>query len=177
MKPMKRNKSSNELVIKNKDLQKNQEPTSINLKTDNLNHKQFLFDFISDKNKIIFKSCFDKKGAKQFLSDKNKAMEKMEFSDEILYENDKKKNNNKDKSKKKKKKPRYSISDNLPHLKNKINEKKSKISSKNIKNTHMVIKINYVDDDGKNQNEKIYLSNSKKKISTHHSISSSNIQV
>ena len=42
-----------------------------------------LLDFISMKNKIIFKSCFDHKGAKQFLKAKDKALEEFTLIDEI----------------------------------------------------------------------------------------------
>jgi hypothetical protein len=52
-----------------------------------------IFDFISSKNKIIFKSCFDKEGAKKFLYDKKKALAELVIPDEIKEENpvDKKK--------------------------------------------------------------------------------------
>jgi hypothetical protein len=51
-----------------------------------------LLDFISMKNKIIFKSCFDHKGAKQFLKAKDKALEEFTLIDEIeIIDNQKKK--------------------------------------------------------------------------------------
>lgn len=174
MKLSRRNRSSNEIIFKDRGFQKMKEPSSTNLKTVNLNNKQCLFDFISDKNKIRFNSCFDKKGAKKFLSDKNKAMKKITLFDEILDGNDKEKKNNKDKDKKRKKKPRRSISDNLAHLRIKNHDKKSGGASKNLKNSQMVIKINYVDDDGKNKNDKTNMYNSKKKLSTLNSIHSIN---
>ena len=46
-----------------------------------------LLDFISDKNKIIFKSDFDHKGAKRFLAEKEKAMEELTLIDETREEN------------------------------------------------------------------------------------------
>jgi hypothetical protein len=70
---------------------------SFNLnESENLRDKKSLFDFISSKNKIVLKSCFDHKGAKKFLSDKKKAMDKIVLEDDILDENI-------EKSKKKKK--------------------------------------------------------------------------
>ena len=54
---------------------------------ENWRDKKSLFDFISSKNKIILKSCFDHKGAKKFLSDKRKAMDEIVLEDEILDEN------------------------------------------------------------------------------------------
>jgi hypothetical protein len=51
-----------------------------------------LLEFISMKNKIIFKSCFDHKGAKQFLKAKDKALEEFTLIDEIeIIDNQKKK--------------------------------------------------------------------------------------
>ena len=51
-----------------------------------------LLDFISMKNKIIFKSCFDHKGAKKFLKAKDKALEEFTLIDEIeIIDNKKKK--------------------------------------------------------------------------------------
>ena len=61
---------------------------SFNLnESENLRDKKSLFDFISSKNKIVLKSCFDHKGAKKFLSDKKKAMDKIVLEDDILDEN------------------------------------------------------------------------------------------
>ena len=61
---------------------------SFNLnESENLRDKKSLFEFISSKNKIVLKSCFDHKGAKKFLSDKKKAMYKIVLEDEILDEN------------------------------------------------------------------------------------------
>ena len=83
-------KSSNNLTIK-------YSGKSFNLdESKNFRDKKSLVDFISSKNKIILKSCFDHKGAKKFLSDKSKAMDEIVLEDEILDENI-------EKSKKKKK--------------------------------------------------------------------------
>ena len=74
-------KSSNNLRI-------NYSGKSFNLdESENCKDKKSLVDFISSKNKIILKSCFDHKGAKKFLSDKQKAMDKIILEDEILDEN------------------------------------------------------------------------------------------
>ena len=82
---------------------------SFNLnESENLRDKKSLFDFISSKNKIVLKSCFDHKGAKKFLSDKKKAMDKIILEDDILDENI-------EKNKKKKK----------PNVKSKTSEKKN----------------------------------------------------
>ena len=55
-----------------------------NLKTEISDNEKILFDFISNKNKIKLKSCFDKKGTKKFLSEKEKAMAEITLFDEIL---------------------------------------------------------------------------------------------
>ena len=64
--------------------------------SENLRDKKSLFNFISTKNKMFLKSCFDHKGAKKFLSDKSKAMDKIVLEDEMPDEHV-------EKSKKKKK--------------------------------------------------------------------------
>lgn len=74
-------KSSNNLRIK-------YSGKSFNLdESDNMRDKKSLVNFISSKNKIILKSCFDHKGAKKFLSDKSKAMDKIVLEDDMLDEN------------------------------------------------------------------------------------------
>ena len=164
-----RNKSSNELALKDNILKANHEQIYNNLKTDILNNEKFLFDFISDKNKIKLFSYFDKKGAKKFLSEKDKAMKKITLFDEILDENASTKKIHKDK--KLKKKARRSISDNLYKFKIKKSSDK-KISTKNIKKSQMVISINYIDD-GKNNDDKTNLySVNKKAVTKYNSISS-----
>jgi hypothetical protein len=77
--------------------------------SENLRDKKSLVDFISSKNKIILKSCFDHKGAKKFLSDKRKAMDEIVLEDEILDEN-------LEKSKKKKSKNKKSKSRDKKHI-------------------------------------------------------------
>ena len=47
-----------------------------------------LLNFISTKNKIIFKSYFDSKGSKKFLAEKAKALEEFVLIDEIQEENE-----------------------------------------------------------------------------------------
>ena len=80
---------------------------------ENLRDKKSLVNFISSKNKMVLKSCFDHKGAKKFLSDKRKAMDEIILDDEILDENlekiQKKKTRNK-KSKTREKKNIRSVS-------------------------------------------------------------------
>ena len=53
----------------------------------NLKEIKSIFDFISGKNKIILKSCFDCKGAKKFLHDKEKALAEFILPDETINEN------------------------------------------------------------------------------------------
>jgi hypothetical protein len=77
--------------------------------SENLRDKKSLVDFISSKNKIILKSCFDHKGAKQFLSDKRKAMDKIVLEDEILDENLEKTKKKKSISKKSKSREKKNI--------------------------------------------------------------------
>jgi hypothetical protein len=49
----------------------------------NINNKQKLFDFISDKNKLSLNTYFDHKGTKNFLIGKNEAMRKIELDEKI----------------------------------------------------------------------------------------------
>lgn len=77
--------------------------------SENLKDKKSLVNFISSKNKIVLKSCFDHKGAKRFLSDKNKAMDEIFLEDEIPDENI-------EKSKKKKKFNKKSKTRDKKHL-------------------------------------------------------------
>ena len=58
--------------------------------SENQKDKKSLVNFISSKNKIVLKSCFNHKCAKQFLSEKQKAMDKIVLEDEIPDENIKK---------------------------------------------------------------------------------------
>ena len=166
-----RNKSSNELALKDNILKTNHEQIYNNLKTDILNNEKFLYNFISDKNKIKLYSCFDKKGAKKFLSEKDKAMKKITLFDDILDENVSPKKLHKDKILKKK--ARRSISDSKAKIKiKKPIDKKSKITSKNIKKSEMVISINYAEDKKINDNKNNLLNINKKAVSKYNSISS-----
>ena len=56
-----------------------------------LDNRQKLIDFISDKKKFSFKSAFDHKGTKSFLSDKEVAFKRIELNEniEIININDK----------------------------------------------------------------------------------------
>ena len=65
--------------------------------TPDLNNRKKLILFISDKNKIFFKSYFDHKGTKKFLNDKEEAMKKIEINENIenvKYKSDKLVQNN-----------------------------------------------------------------------------------
>ena len=130
MKEAKRNKSNIEPSLGENNYKENCCITSYHLNHDN-NNTKYLFDFISTKNKIKFHSYFDKKGTKKFLSEKEKAMEKIIIFDEIDDEKINKKKTHKDKVKKKKKNKRRSISENaLIHLKPHKSEKKWTIRQK-----------------------------------------------
>ena len=96
-------KSSNNLRIK-------YSGKSFNLsESENLRDKKSLFNFISTKNKMFLNSCFDHKGAKKFLSDKSKAMDKIVLEDEMPDEYI-------EKSKKKKKMHKKSKTKDKKHL-------------------------------------------------------------
>jgi inactivated superfamily I helicase len=88
MEDRKRNKSSNYLVFKVQNLTQNLSISSNN-KSSNLNKsndKKSLFDFISSKNRMVLKSCFDHKGTKKFLLEKAKAMQEINLSEDIKEE-------------------------------------------------------------------------------------------
>ena len=60
----------------------------------NLSQKEnrtILFNFLSSKKKITLNSCFDHKGAKKFLLEKEKAMASLELPDDIIEDTKKKK--------------------------------------------------------------------------------------
>ena len=63
-----------------------------------LDKRQKLLDFISDKDKLSLKSFFDHKGSKDFLNGKDEAMQKIELNDSI-EENIKEKNSPKNNKK------------------------------------------------------------------------------
>ena len=117
------------------------------------NSDKEIFDFISNKNKIKLNSCFDKKGTKKFLSDKEKAMAEITLFDEITDENTHKKSHHKHK---KKKKPEHvrSISDNaIIRLKSHKKHKHKKYSDKHLDSVHKgKITINYIDEPKNNNN-------------------------
>ncbi len=105
-------------------------------------NKQKLLDFISDKNKLILKTYFDHKGAKEFLIKKNEALERIELNSSIEDEDIEK---NKRGSKHKNKIRKESTHKSPKHRKNmkslnKENTKESlgivKIPSKKKKNKH-----------------------------------------
>ena len=66
-------KSSLDFVLNKRDV----------LTTIDLNTKQKLLDFISDKNKLTLNSYFDHRGTKAFLHGKNEAMKKIELNENI----------------------------------------------------------------------------------------------
>ena len=169
MEEVKYYKSSNELPEPNKNYQKNYCRTTYN-NTDAANNAKYLFDFISTKNKIKLNSCFDKKGTKKFLLEKEKAMEKIILFDEII---DKKQNTKKShKDKKRKQKARRSKSENALFHIQKQSDKKIKISKDlKQKSSQMVISINYVDG-GKENQDKAAHSPNKKRVSKFNSLSS-----
>ena len=101
----------------------------------NINQK--LLDFISDKSKIVLKSCFDYKGSKQFLEGKSEAMKKIELNESILGENQ---------NKSKKKKIRVHNSLKLKplinnNLLNKIEDNKKYISRISTNNNYKISRL------------------------------------
>lgn len=115
-------------LIKTNKIAKIDESEMKYLNTQNINQK--LLDFISDKSKIVLKSCFDYKGSKQFLEGKSEAMKKIELNESILDENQ---------NKKEKKKIRETNSGKLNflinnHLLSKTEENKKYISYFSINN-------------------------------------------
>ena len=63
---------------------------SNNLSQNEIHNKNILFNFLTSKKKITLKSCFDHKGAKKFLSEKEKAMASFELFDDDIEEKRKK---------------------------------------------------------------------------------------
>ena len=80
MEDRRRNKSSHFLVFKEQDLTQKKKISESYIKS---HDKKSLFDFISTKNRIILKSCFDHKGTKKFLLDKEKAMQEINLLEDI----------------------------------------------------------------------------------------------
>jgi hypothetical protein len=86
-------------------LERNISNTLYSNKTNNLTHNQnteeknILLDFISSKKKMTLESCFDYKGSKKFLSEKEKAMAFLELPDDIIEEKKTKKRKSKKETK------------------------------------------------------------------------------
>jgi hypothetical protein len=98
---------------------------------------QKLLDFISDKSKIVLKSCFDYKGSKQFLEGKSEAMKKIELNESILDENQ-------NKNKKKIVRVHSSLKLNFlisDHLLNKMEDNKKYISHISTNNNYKISKL------------------------------------
>jgi hypothetical protein len=122
------------------------------------NTNQKLFDFISDKSKIVLKSCFDYKGSKQFLEGKSEAMKKIELNESILGENQ-------NKSKKKKIKVHNSLKlkpliNN--QLLNKMEDNKKYISHISTNNNYKISKLQNEEFINSNTYLENYNSNKKK---------------
>ena len=164
--------------------------TSLNLvnntsTNDNLRDKKSLYNFISSKNKLILKSCFDYKGAKKFLSEKEKAMAEFVLSDEILdidEENKAKNNSNHQKRRKTKEKTNFRMKseDALIYIKNHKRHKSTKSKKKLKKMSEKTVSIHYPEENEKEKKNKDKLNekNNKKKFLKLNSILSnfSNIQ-
>ena len=103
---------------------------------ENKNDKNILINFLSSKKKITLKSCFDHKGAKKFLSEKEKAMASLELSDDIIEEKNKKK-----------RRSRKSVVKNKKKIKHRSESKKDLINI-NLK------KLKYINEDKRRQGKK-----------------------
>ena len=107
-----------------------------NLSQNEIHNKNIFFNFLISKNKITLKSCFDHKGAKKFLSDKEKAMASFELFDDDIEEKRKKRRRSrksavKSKSKKKYRSESQKVLINVKARKSKIiNEDKRELSKK-----------------------------------------------
>ena len=110
-----------------------------------LDTKQKLLDFISDKNKLSLKTNFDHKGTKEFLNAKNEAMKKIELNEDIEEDiNEKKSNTSKKKSHKKcvkfnlegHKSPRMKIKEKSIN-KNNFNRKGYSLSTKHVNSKYI----------------------------------------
>ena len=110
---------------------------------ENRDDKNILFNFLSSKKKITLKSCFDYKGAKKFLSEKEKAMASFELPDDIIEEKNKKKRRTRKSMLKSKNKRKYRSESqkDLINLKirkpkynneNKRDQRKKKMSDKTV---------------------------------------------
>jgi len=117
-----------------------------------------LLNFITTKNRIIFKSYFDCKGSKKFLAEKSKALEECVLIDEIQDEDDhnlhkKKKRHSKSSHKKNKIKKKYSHYPSENHLvryshigSNKKKNKLFEINNDNNKKSSKSVPKNFIKD-------------------------------
>ena len=147
--------------------------------SENLKDKKSLANFISSKNKIVLKSCFDHKGAKKFLSDKSKAMDEIFLEDEIPDENI-------EKSKKKKKFNKKSKTRDKKHLRSQSHNALDILGKpkafENLKAYHKLLSENTLPDknfkDKKNKGELNLYSDNRKSLKMNSIISNfSNIQI
>jgi len=129
-------KSSKNLTVEEKICKDKYTHTRNNLSQNEIDDKNFLFNFLSSKNKITLKSCFDHKGAKKFLSEKDKAMASFELPDDDIEEKTEKKRRSRKSilKKKSKKKFRSESQKALIYVKSKkpkhINEDKKDLRNK-----------------------------------------------
>ena len=100
-------KSSKNLTVEEKICKDKYTHTRNNLSQNEIDDKNFLFNFLSSKNKITLKSCFDHKGAKKFLSEKDKAMASFELPDDDIEEKTEKKRRSRKSILKKKSKKKF----------------------------------------------------------------------
>ena len=100
-------KSSKNLTVEEKICKDKYTHTRNNLSQNEIDDKNFLFNFLSSKNKITLKSCFDHKGAKKFLSEKEKAMASFELPDDDIEEKREKKRRSRKSIMKKKSKKKF----------------------------------------------------------------------
>ena len=103
-----------------------------------LDTKQKLFDFISDKNKLSLKTNFDHKGTKKFLCEKNEAMKKIELNEEIEDDTSDEKKDSPSNEKSHKKNVKFNIeghkSSKIIIKEKAINKKGNSLSTKNLNN-------------------------------------------
>ncbi len=100
-------KSSKNLTVEEKIPKTKYTHTRNNLSQHEMDNKNAIFKFLTSKKKITLKSCFDYKGAKKFLSEKEKAMESFELSDDDIEEKRKKKRRSRKSIKKRKSKQKF----------------------------------------------------------------------
>ena len=141
-------KSSLDFVLNKRDV----------LTTIDLNTKQKLLDFISDKNKLSLKSHFDHRGTKAFLHGKNEAMKKIELNENIEEIQINKRKSDKKIKKKLNKMKSAAYMAKIGGNAHKKNKKKKSISNKYLtnyeKNKIILInkKFNYLDIENRLEN-------------------------